>query len=93
LGSARSAACSKAKGGQGTEWWGQMRAVPLPVLPGMSAADLHARLWEDYQVEVPITDWQGWRFVRVSIQAYNSEQDVERLVEGLAAALNIPVGS
>lgn len=66
-----------------------MRAVPLPIRSDLTAESLHARLWEGYQVEVPITDWQGWRFVRVSIQAYNSEQDVARLIAGLAAVLGL----
>ena len=68
-------------------WWGQMCAMPLPVRTGETKAALHDRLWEDYQVEVPIVDWQGRRFVRVSIQAYNAPQDVDRLLEGMSAIL------
>jgi isopenicillin-N epimerase len=64
-----------------------MCAVPLPVSEGVTAEALQRRLWEEFQVEVPLVDWQDRRFVRVSIQAYNSERDVERLVEGLAALL------
>ncbi len=69
------------------EWWGQMCTIPLPTQPGPTIKAVQARLWEDYQLEVPIVEWQGQRFVRVSIQAYNAPQDVDRLVEGLAAVL------
>ena len=69
------------------EWWAQMFAAPLPADMRMSAETLQARLREDYQVEVPIVEWQGWRFVRVSIQAYNSIADVERLLTGLRQLL------
>jgi isopenicillin-N epimerase len=67
-----------------TDWWGQMCAVPLPAPEGSDPKALQRALWERYQVEVPIIAWQTWRFVRVSIQAYNSPADVDRLVAGLA---------
>ncbi len=64
-------------------WWSQMCVAPLPINEKLSAKELQRHLWEEFQVEVPITDWQGRRFVRVSIQAYNSVADVERLLDGL----------
>jgi isopenicillin-N epimerase len=69
------------------EWWAQMCSVPLPSRKEIPAKTLHQRLWEDFQVEVPIVEWQGQCFVRVSIQAYNSTQDVDRLLIGLAHCL------
>lgn len=71
----------------GPRWWAQMCALPLPIRDEMSAEALHGRLWDDFGVEAPIVEWGGQRFVRVSIQAYNSPHDVDRLVEGLAALL------
>ncbi|HEY7984548.1 MAG TPA: aminotransferase class V-fold PLP-dependent enzyme [Ktedonobacterales bacterium] len=69
------------------EWSGQLTAIPLPRRADVAAADLQRRLFALDQVEVPITDWQDQRFVRVSIQAYNSPRDVARLVAALARAL------
>lgn len=69
------------------DWWVQMCAVPLPMNGALPGRELQRRLFEEYQVEVPITEWQGWRFVRISIQAYSSPRDVERLLQGLAALL------
>lgn len=68
---------------EGEEFWGQMCAMPLPEEGQLPAAELQRRLWEEYQVEVPISEWGRHRFVRVSIQAYNAERDVDRLLEGL----------
>jgi isopenicillin-N epimerase len=65
------------------KWWAQMCVAPLPVNERLSAKEAQRQLWEDFQVEVPITDWQGQRFARVSIQAYNSAADVERLLDAL----------
>ncbi len=69
------------------EWWGQMCAIPLPADHPLTAEELQRRLWDDYQVEVPIPEWQERRFVRVSIQAYNSARDVDRLLDGLSHLL------
>lgn len=70
-----------------TAWWSQMCVAPLPT-DGKSkittGPELQRRLWEDYQIEVPITSWDGQRFVRISIQAYNAPADVDRLVAALA---------
>ena len=49
--------------------------------------ELKRRLWEEYQVEAPITPWRDQFFVRVSIQAYNSPRDVDYLLDGLARLL------
>lgn len=70
------------------DWWAQMRAIPLPRTE-TSAQEIQRRLYDDYQIEVPIVDWQEHRFVRVSIQAYNTPRDVDRLVSALASILNM----
>ncbi len=66
------------------EWWQQMCAIPLPSL---DAPRLKERLWDDYQVEIPVSSRHDRTLVRVSIQAYNDREDVNRLVEALAALL------
>lgn len=68
------------------EWYGQMASLPLPA-EGLPAKELQRRLFDEHGVEVPINEWGGRRFLRVSIQGYNAPRDVERLVEGLRALL------
>lgn len=48
---------------------------------------LKTRLLDDFRVEVPLIDWQGEKFVRVSIQGYNDEADCAALLAGLRALL------
>ncbi len=62
-------------------WFSQMVSVPLPdhVQPG----DLHRRLFEEYQIEVPVLNWAGHKLVRVSIQGYNTPDDAHTLVNAL----------
>ena len=70
-----------------TDWWGQMRAIPIP-RTAASAQEIHQRLWNDFQIEVPIVHRQDHRFVRISIQAYNTPRDVDRLVAALTEILS-----
>ena len=71
----------------GPDWWGQMRAIPLPKRDGVTAEALQARLWDEYQIEIPVHEYGDYRLIRLSIQAYNSPADVDRLVSALAAIL------
>jgi isopenicillin-N epimerase len=67
------------------QWYAQMAAFPLPAC---DAAALQRRLYDEYRVEVPIIEWNGRQFVRVSVQGYNTAEDVEALVKGLKALLS-----
>jgi hypothetical protein len=73
-----------------TDWWVQMVAIPLPT-EGLPAEEPKRRLWDDWQIEVPIGEWQGWRFVRISIQAYTTPRDADPLFVALRALL--PAGA
>jgi isopenicillin-N epimerase len=65
-------------------WFAQMATMPLP--PGDELA-LKRRLYDDYQIEIPIVVWKGQRYIRVSVQGYNTRADVERLVNALGQIL------
>jgi isopenicillin-N epimerase len=64
-------------------WYGQMVAVRLP--DHVDVADLKRRLYDDHRIEVPVYRWNDIPILRVSIQVYNTPDDVDRL----AAALRI----
>lgn len=66
------------------EWYAQMATIPLP---SCDAEELKRRLYDEYRVEVPIIEWNSRQFIRVSVQGYNTREDVEALVEALAALL------
>ncbi|MEW5720177.1 MAG: aminotransferase class V-fold PLP-dependent enzyme [Chloroflexota bacterium] len=67
-----------------TEWYAQMLALPLP---SCDAPQLKARLYDEFRIEVPIVVWRDQPYIRVSIQAYNSQEDVERLLQALTVML------
>lgn len=64
-------------------WFGQMCVVPLP----NKLRSVQARLWDMYRIEIPEVEWNGQRFLRISIQAYNRPEDVERLLGALRELL------
>jgi isopenicillin-N epimerase len=61
-------------------WYGSMISLPLP--PG-NAESLQQALWEQYQIEVPIVDWNGQRLVRPSCHLYTQEEELVRLAAAL----------
>ncbi|HEY9089181.1 MAG TPA: aminotransferase class V-fold PLP-dependent enzyme [Anaerolineaceae bacterium] len=65
-------------------WYAQMGTAELP--PGIDIIALKTAMYDQYRVEVPLIEWNGRKLVRVSIQAYNTPSDVNRLLEALPAA-------
>ncbi len=59
----------------------QMAAVPLPGFTDLPA--LKTRLYDEYRIEVPLILWNGCKFIRVSVQGYNTPRDVDKLVDVL----------
>jgi selenocysteine lyase/cysteine desulfurase len=66
------------------DWYSQMAAFPLPAC---DAQALQRRPWGEYRVEVPIVEWGGRQLMRVSVQGYNTAEDVAALLAGLADLL------
>jgi isopenicillin-N epimerase len=71
----------------GPDWWGQMRTIPLPKRDSVTALALQAQLWDEHQIEIPVHEYGELRLLRLSIQAYNSPANVDRLVSALPAIL------
>ena len=63
----------------------QMATVELP--PDVHIDELKRSLYDKYLVEIPILELEGRKYARASLQAYNDEKDLERLLDGLAALL------
>jgi isopenicillin-N epimerase len=60
----------------------QMVAARLPV--GEPRA-LHDRLWHEHRIEIPVEELHGQTVIRLSVQAYTSPAECDRLVAALAA--------
>jgi isopenicillin-N epimerase len=60
----------------------QMRGYALP--PGTDGAALKQRLYDQYRVEVPIVETSSGWAMRVSVQAYNDDDDLATLARAVA---------
>lgn len=67
-------------------WYRQMAVITLPE---GDHSGLQDRLLFNHNVEVPITGHGNWRFLRVSVQGYTSDEDIARL----EAALDCELGA
>ncbi len=63
----------------------QMAAIPLPPLAGREA--FKAQLYSRYRIEVPLVEWNGRFFIRISVQGYNSQADLDTLIHALQQLL------
>jgi isopenicillin-N epimerase len=68
-----------------TAMFRQMAVAPLPALSEFEG--MKGELYDTYRVEVPLIKWNGRHFIRVSVQGYNSREDIDALLAGLRALL------
>jgi isopenicillin-N epimerase len=62
-------------------WFAQMVAIFFPA--GNESAALKEFLYNDHHIEVPLIEWNGHILLRVSIQGYNTREDIDMLVKTL----------
>ena len=72
-----------------SDFYSQMAIAPLP---NSNLAILKSRLYDEYKIEVPLTQWHDQQFIRVSIQGYNSQEDVDELVRALEVLIPQALG-
>ena len=58
-----------------------------PIPAETDASWLNNRLYDQYQIEIPVVEWNGLKMVRISVQAYNTPEDLKTLVEALSLEL------
>jgi isopenicillin-N epimerase len=63
--------------------YGQMVTIPVRTT---DTEGLRRHLFEQHRIEIPVTQHAGHTFVRVSVQAYNTQAELDTLVDALAAA-------
>lgn len=67
-----------------SDFYSQMGIAPLPP---SDLTTLKSRLYDEFRIEVPLTEWQGKQFVRISVQGYNTQGDVDALLDALKVLL------
>jgi isopenicillin-N epimerase len=67
-----------------SDFYSQMAIAPLPQ---SNLETLKSRLYDEYKIEVPLIQWQERQFVRISVQGYNTQEDLDALVNALRILL------
>jgi isopenicillin-N epimerase len=67
-----------------SDFYSQMGIAPLPP---SDLTTLKSRLYDEFKIEVPLTEWQEKQFVRISVQGYNTQDDIDALVDALKGLL------
>jgi isopenicillin-N epimerase len=57
--------------------WAQMVVIPVPA---QDPTTLRQRLFDESRIEIPVTTHAGRVFVRLSVQGYNTPDDIEHLL-------------
>lgn len=68
-----------------TIWFSQMAAAKLPNHIDPDA--LQSTLYENFKIEIPVYIWNNQPLMRLSIQAYNCESDVDDLLTALGTLI------
>lgn len=68
-----------------SNFYAQMASIPLPA--SVDLPWLKTQLYDEYRIEVPLMEWNGQKLIRVSIQAYNTAEDVDVLLHALSRLL------
>jgi isopenicillin-N epimerase len=69
----------------GYRWFQQLAAAPLPET--IDGQGLKRRLYDDYRVEIPVTWHAGKPLIRVSVQGYTTQEDLDSLIIALERLL------
>ena len=67
-----------------SDFYSQMGAAPLPT---SNLVLLKKRLYDEFKVEVPLVQWQDRQLIRISVQGYNTQSDLDVLVNALQVLL------
>jgi isopenicillin-N epimerase len=70
---------------QSDVWFRQMASATLPA--HIDVTSFQQRLYKDSKVEIPIIEWNGKKFARISVQGYNTGKDIDRLLHALSIML------
>jgi len=63
----------------------QMAIAPIPFQGDLDG--LKQRLLGEYRIEIPLIAWDDGHFIRVSVQGYNDQADIDSLLEALVEIL------
>ena len=68
-----------------SDFYHQMGTIPIPQVRELN--ELKYCLYTEYKIEIPCIEWNHQHYLRLSVQGYNSEEDLEILIDALSDLL------
>ncbi len=69
-----------------SDFYSQMGTAPLPPVKDLPA--FGRRLYDEFHIVMPVGQWNGRLFARISVQAYNTKADIQFLLKVLKQLLH-----
>jgi len=66
-------------------WFAQMATLRLP--DAVDVGWLKDELYAAFRIEIPLFEWDGMNWIRISVQGYNTHADIEALLSALEELL------
>lgn len=66
-------------------WYHQMAVAQLP--PVADIRSFKSQLYVQFKIEIPCIEWNDRQFIRVSVQGYNTQADIDALLGALGTLL------
>jgi len=60
-----------------SDFYHQMATIPIPQVKNLN--HFKCRLYTDYKIEIPFIEWNNQHFLRLSVQGYNTKDDIDQL--------------
>jgi len=60
------------------DFYSQMGYAPLPKMTDLNS--FGRRLWEEFHIEIPVITWNDFLGYRISVQGYNTQEDMDALI-------------
>ena len=71
-----------------TQWLGQMYSFAIHNHIN-ECGQIKSQLIHEYNIEIPVFVWDGKLYLRISLNGYNSEDDLHRLLSVLPKIISI----
>ena len=62
-----------------------MASIPIPI---NDPENFRKKLLSDYNIQIPVFKWEDKTLLRYSIQTYNSDDELEKLLHAVKELLN-----
>jgi isopenicillin-N epimerase len=70
----------------GKNFYYQMAIAPIPLQQDIEA--FKSQLYDRFRIEIPCIEWNDRHFIRLSVQGYNNQADLDALLEAMEILLS-----